>query len=166
MLTAMPRKQPLSKVDLEIAGRLTKLRLDWHLSRGDWARKTGLAADAIARIELGRMPLRYIDALRLLSALTQEDAYWPNIHPINPMWLFEGAEPVQIDWPLLLPSPDQLGLKHDVSFSDFISSSRELIVALSQADSEIILPEAWLRPYLFHWLKLSEREAKLGKGSG
>lgn len=73
---------------------------------------------------------------------------------------------MQIDWPLLLPMPDQLGLKHHISFSDFVASNRELIASLTRRDSETILPEMWLRPYLFHWLKLNERERKLGIGSG
>jgi hypothetical protein len=112
------------------------------------------------------MPLRYVDALKILSAFTQPYKFWPDVHPINPMWLYEGTEPTQIDWPMLLPTPEQIGFRQSILFSDYVALNRELLVALVKADSETILPEAWLQPYLSYWLKLRWLETKLGVGSG
>jgi len=145
----VPRKKPLSSADRAIARRLTQLREDWGLSREDLALSSTLAAGLITRVELGRMPFRYKDALHWLPAF-QESDFWAELSPINPLWIAEDARPVQLDWPLLLPFPNSIGIDPNISFSQFVAMFHGPLLALCKSPPEPELPEAWLASYLRH----------------
>lgn len=147
----MPRKNPLPPIDLGIAQRLAEFRTRSGLSRREWAVRRGVSPDLIARIELGRMPLRYGEAEWLLPMLVPAN---PIPSPINPLWLTDGALPIQLDWPFLLPKHDAIGLNPKTRFSEFVASNRELLAALAKDPRKAKLPEAWLTPYLMHWAQL------------
>lgn len=115
----------------------------------------------IARIELGRMPLRYGDALRLLQALIPS-ATIPA--PINPLWLAEGTWPVQLEWPFLLPKPEAIGLSPSTPFSKFVSENRGVLGAMASDPPEPELPESWLAPYLQEWTRLRSQAARVQTG--
>jgi transcriptional regulator with XRE-family HTH domain len=148
----MPRKNPVSATDLAIGKRLAQLRMDAQLSREELAARAGeLSAGVIARVELGRMPLRYVDAKKLLRALSPGARFEPDLRPINPLWLAEGIEPERVDWPLILPKNHHLGVDPSASFSNAIQLHRALIMRLVQDPAQVTLPESWLPAYCSHW---------------
>ncbi len=148
----MPRKNPVTATDIAIGKRLAHRRMEEQFSREELASNSGLSAGIITRVELGRMPLRYVDGKRLLRALSLlETKVWPDIRPINPLWLAEGMEPETVDWPLLLPQTQHLGVSFSASFSHVIQLHRALIIRLVQDPTTVQLPESWLRAYADHW---------------
>lgn len=147
----MPRKNPLPPPDQAIASRLAKLRLSLRLSRQDLANRSGLPPHLIARIELGRMPLRYGEAEQLLPALVPGGAI---LAPLNPLWVLDGTLPVRLEWPFLLPKHDAIGLDFKTPFSQFALANRKLLAALCKDTPEAELPESWLAPYLMRWDEL------------
>lgn len=158
----VPRKFTLSAGDLAVARRLSRLRTESRLSREDWALRSGVGAEVISRVELGRMPLRYEDARKLLASWCHSRDV--EMAPINPLWLAEGKEPMQLDWPLLLPAAEQIGLSYRTSFSAFATQNREVLAALTKEDPGDALPESWLFPYLLHWIKLEGLASKRARG--
>jgi transcriptional regulator with XRE-family HTH domain len=121
------------------------------LSRHDLAKRSGLAPHLIARIELGRMPLRYGEAEVLLPALLP---YASTLAPLNPLWLADGTLPIRLEWPFLLPTYDAIGLDFKTPFSQFVITNRELLAALCKDAPDAELPESWLLPYLMRWAEL------------
>jgi hypothetical protein len=84
--------------------------------------------------------------------------------PFNPLWLAGEVDwPVQMDWPLLLPETERLELPPALRFSEFVAMHHSLLVALTNDPPDPELPATWLQPYLFHWLKLHQKETDLGK---
>jgi len=159
----MPRKNPLPDTELGIGKRLTQFRAEFRLSREDIARIAQVPADILTRVELARMPLRYDDARKILGALGSPHPrlVWPDLRPINPLWLADGREPVQLEWPLLLPRIDALELPPSLRFSRFVEMHRDLLVALTADEPDAELPESWLWPYLLHLTGLQLKAGKL-----
>jgi transcriptional regulator with XRE-family HTH domain len=147
----VPRKKPVSENDLAIARRLKQLRIDCQFSRQELAERSQTPFGVITRVELGIMPLRYFDARRLLRGLSLYALSWLDLRPVNPLWLAEGEEPMQVDWPLLLPASRYLGVEVSASFSAVIKAHRSVIAALVADPSTAELPESWLAEYLNHW---------------
>jgi DNA-binding transcriptional regulator YiaG len=69
--------------------------------------------------------------------------------------------PIQMDWPLLLPSNESLELPPLLRFSEFVAMHRALLISLTKDLPEPELPATWLQPYLLHWLRLHKQESKL-----
>ena len=153
----MPRKNPVSATDLAIAKRLEFLRLDRQFSRQELSARTGVALGIITRVELGRMALRYLDANKLLRGLSIGGAIWPDLRPVSPLWLAEGKDPMNVDWPLILPASHHLGVDPSASFSSVINAHRDAISALISDPATAQLPESWLAAYLTHWDSLHLR---------
>jgi transcriptional regulator with XRE-family HTH domain len=147
----MPRKHPVSAIDLAIANRLEFIRLDRHFSRGELAARARIAPGIIARVELGRMALRYLDAKKLLRGLSAGGPIRTDLRPVSPLWLAEGKDPIDVNWPLILPDNHHLGAAPSASFSSVISAHRALLYALINDPTTALLPESWLAPYLSHW---------------
>lgn len=80
----MPRKNPLPTPDLKIGARVRIVRERLSLSRAAFAGKIGTDSSMVTNIELGRTPLRYGIALRLLS-----------VFAVNPRWLATGHLPMR-----------------------------------------------------------------------
>jgi hypothetical protein len=150
----MPRKTPVSTADLSIGKRLAHLRMDAQFSREELAVRAGLSPGLIARVELGRMPLRYSDGKVLLRALSPSGLAWPDLRPVNPLWLTEGMEPATVDWPLVLPQIQHLGVDFSASYCHVIKSNRDLIIRLVQDPTTVKLPESWLAAYCNSWENL------------
>ncbi len=138
------RKHPLPKMERAIAGRLTKLRKLAGLSRAELSSRAGIGPDLLARVELGRMPLRYVDARRLLIALAGGEAA---LFSINPHWLGFGRGLTQLNWPLLLPEFKEIGLNSKSRFSEFATDNRALLAGLAAEPPWAELPEFWLSSY-------------------
>jgi transcriptional regulator with XRE-family HTH domain len=157
----MPRKNPVPETEIAIGKRLAELRRDAQWSREELAFHVGRTAELIARVEWGRMPLRYTDAKEFLKAISYGKTMSLSvIRPINPLWLAEGMDPVVLDWPLVLPTTVELGVDVRSSFSHVIKLYRDLILKLVQDPISTRLPEPWLRAYFEKWGKLS-KEAHL-----
>jgi transcriptional regulator with XRE-family HTH domain len=76
----MPRKNPIGDIEIEIGRRLAQHRKSHRCPRSYLGARVGLDSAAIARIELGRVPLKYYQARSLLSFLN-----------LNPVWVATGA---------------------------------------------------------------------------
>jgi hypothetical protein len=100
----MPRKKPLPQRELEISARLKWFRLISLYPRRLFAHQAALDSSIIARIELGRTPIRYEVGRQLCL-----------VHSINPNWLATGKEDVPWRWPL--PRADELGVSPSALFS-------------------------------------------------
>lgn len=150
----MPRKSPLSSADLEVARRINELRKLYRLSREDWARRAGQSQELIARIELGRVPLLFRHAAALLPHLSR---HGDRVEPFNPLWMADGSSPMRLDWPFLLPSPEDLGVSGDIRFVDFVGANRSILEGLIRFPPQGQIPESWLAPYLHHWAKLLKK---------
>jgi transcriptional regulator with XRE-family HTH domain len=162
---AVPRKTPLSEEDAAIGRRLKQLRMDRQFSREELANRAGIAVGIVTRVELGRMPLRYLDGKRLLRALSLGMGVYPDLQPINPLWLAEGREPIEAAWPLILPPIHHLNFDPTASFLSVIAAHRELLANLITAPTETQIPEAWLSTYLNHWETLSHKVQTLSAGA-
>jgi transcriptional regulator with XRE-family HTH domain len=150
----MPRKNPVSATDLAIGKRLAHLRMGARISREELAvRAGGLSPGLIARVELGRMPLRYKDARHWLQGLGGGN-FLAELSPINPFWLAEGTQPPQLAWPLFLPEAQAISLNPNISFSQFVAMFRSALIGLCKYPPEPRLPESWLAPYLSHLVSL------------
>ena len=143
----MPRKHPLPESELVICRRLIELRGNARLSRAELVRLSGLQHDLITRVELGRMPLRYGDAVRWLPALVLES---PTRSPVNPLWIIDHRQPKQVTWPLLLPKPEYIGIPPRTRFSKFVADHLELLKGLAKNPPEGDLPKSWIFPYNAH----------------
>ena len=130
----MTRKTPISAVDLAISKRLGQARKGINLSRHNLAIRSGVSIGVITRVELGRSPLRYKDARRILRTLDRE--FCSETTPINPLWLAEGIEPTRVNWPFLLPDNSEIDEPDRLLFSAFVAKYR----ALLEADSLIKIP--------------------------
>jgi transcriptional regulator with XRE-family HTH domain len=157
----VPRKHPVSEIDREIGRRLQWIRIDRQFTREELAPRADMSAGTIARVELGRMPLRYVDGKSLLRGLAPGIGAWPDMQPINPLWLAEGMEPVIVDWPLILPAVHHLRIEFSASFSSVVAAYRDLLLLLVKSPSAARLPEAWLPDYLRHWDRLDSKAAVL-----
>ena len=142
---------------------MTTLRQEQRLSRDDWSRRSDVSSGVITRVELGRMPLRYEDARRLLPALSVGG--WVDIFPVNPLWLAEGIGPIELNWPILLPASEQIGLKPGISFLSFVAENRALLADLAKDPPEAVLPEPWLQAYLYHWVSMRPKVRRLLTGT-
>jgi hypothetical protein len=60
-------------------------------------------------------------------------------------------EPATVEWPLVLPNIEHLGLHLLSSFSNVIQLYRDLIVKLVQDPTSAQLPESWLPAYSRNW---------------
>jgi transcriptional regulator with XRE-family HTH domain len=157
----MPRKNPLPESELAIGRRLMELRAMANLSRAELVKLCPVRHDLVSRVELGRMPLRYGDAERLLPWLA---APGPIPSPINPLWLAYGTWPIQLEWPFLLPKPDSIGLSYRTRFSAFVASHRKLLEGLTKEPPEADLPESWIVPYAVYFATLRGRLARMERG--
>ncbi|MCX6923409.1 MAG: hypothetical protein NT154_09415 [Verrucomicrobia bacterium] len=100
----MPRKIPLSDVEVAICSRLKLYRQRCDLPRRLFARDSGLDTAVIIRLELGRTPLRYGVASRITRAFS-----------INPVWLATGEGDISAHVPL--PFADDIGADERELFS-------------------------------------------------
>jgi transcriptional regulator with XRE-family HTH domain len=101
----VPRHRAINKKDLEIAKRVRLMRKAQKCSRAFLATKSGTHHQAIVRIEIGRTPLKYGLATRLVWALS-----------CNPAWLATGKG--KPDSYFRLPDAKSLGVHEDACFSD------------------------------------------------
>jgi DNA-binding transcriptional regulator YiaG len=154
-MLAVPRKNPIPETDLAIARRLVELREMCRISRKEWAKRSGIKPDLLARFELGRVPLRYDDARKLLSSLNP--GHLADLFPLNPLWLAEGTKPIQLNWPMFMPDSAQIGLSPGASFSGFAAANRDLLLGFARDVPEAGLPQSWLQPYLYHWAALQSK---------
>ena len=115
-----------------------------NLSRAELAKLSGLRHDLITRVEQGRMPLRYADAVFWLRALVMES---PTRSPVNPLWLVDDKQQMQVRWPLLLPRPEYIGIPYRTRFSEFVADNRKLLEGLAKNPPEGDLPISWIFPY-------------------
>lgn len=145
----MPRRNPLTGDELAIGQRLARFRIHLRLSRQAVGDIAGIPADVLARVELGRMPLRYEDARNILPALrTGRLSPIPDCRVVNPLWLATGEGSPQLQWPLFLPDSDSLNLEPKLPFSRFVAMHRPLLIRLCKDKPDPGLPETWLQPYL------------------
>jgi transcriptional regulator with XRE-family HTH domain len=155
------RQPPDFEIERRISARFRELRELKLQSQSQVAKALGATRDRIANIESGRTPLRYREARRALNAQEDQGMTWP----FNPLWLAGHVDwPIQMDWPLLLPDTESLELPQALRFSEFVAIHYSLLVALTKDVPDPELPPTWLQPYLFHWLRLHQRESDLGKG--
>ena len=95
----MPRINAISKRDLEVAARIKKVRKIRKCTRAYLAAQIGVTTDAVKRIELGRVPLKYELARRIFTCLG-----------INPHWAASGKDSafryVQLPTSIELNVPD------------------------------------------------------------
>lgn len=138
-----------------------ELRGTAKLSRAELVRLSGLKHDLITRVELGRMPLRYGDAVRWLPALVLES---PTRSPVNPLWLIDDTQAMQVTWPLLLPKPEYIGIPHRIRFSEFVADHRKLLDGLTKKPPEGDLPESWIFPYAAHFAEWRRRQDRTDRG--
>ncbi len=161
----MPRKKPVSEIDLAIGRRLGELRLDREFSREELADRAQVSAGVITRVELGYMPLRYFDARRLLRGLAIGSAASSDLRPVNPLWLARGSGTAEVGWPLILPANHHLGIPEAASFSTVIEANHNLISTLVDDPLHAQLPESWLAAYLEHWDALRQKAFELEDGA-
>ena len=157
----MSRKNPLPESEFAIGRRLVELRDMAGLSRAELVKLCPLTHDLITRVELGITPLRYADAERWLPHLAVPG---PIPCPVNPLWLTDGTWPIQLEWPLLLPKPDAIGLPPRMRFSAFVAKHRKLLEGLAKEPPEADLPESWIVPYAVYFAALRGRLAKTDRG--
>lgn len=101
----MPRTNPISKKDREIAARIREIRLRQKCPRSFLASRAGVSAGFIARIELARAPLKYTQARDIFSTLQ-----------INPLWAATGE-----GFPhgyAYMPSVTELQISPKLTFSE------------------------------------------------
>lgn len=79
----MPRTNPISKQDREIASRIREHRRASKCTQSYLAAQIGIEAAAITRIELGRVPLKY-DLARILFSLLEANPKWVATGQGNP----------------------------------------------------------------------------------
>jgi transcriptional regulator with XRE-family HTH domain len=139
------RKTPVAAVELNIGKRLTDLRKGLNLSRKKLEKTSGVPIGVITRVELGRTPIRYRDARRILAAFDKE--FSSEMIPLNPLWIAEGVGPVRLKWPFILPENDSISLHERAAFSEFVQANRELLLRLDTVERNVRLPESWLRAY-------------------
>jgi hypothetical protein len=143
----VPRKNPLPEADLAVAKRLIVLRGDCQLSREELSEQSLVGVGVISRVELGRMPLRYGDARKLLFGLSLGDFYQYVVNPINPLWLAEGLEPMRLNWPIFLPAAISLKIDLNITFLKFVEANRQLLFDLVTNIAQAEIPESWLLIY-------------------
>jgi transcriptional regulator with XRE-family HTH domain len=100
----MPRKNPVSQREIEIGRRLAEKRKAYLCPRSYIAMRVGMDSGAIARIELGRVPLKYYHARLLLQFLD-----------VNPIWVATGSG--NRDHYFDLPEAEALGCNDSDPFS-------------------------------------------------
>ena len=156
----MPRKTLLPDDELRICQRVAYIRNKHNLSREDWSRVSGMTAGRIARIEWGRTFFLYEDFLQLMPWLLGGPNSLASMRPINPLWLCDGKEPTRLEWPLLLPSTEFLGIRFNIGFKDFVEENRTILTALIYDRDRCVLPPKWLMPYFKHgsWLKAKSEQ--------
>lgn len=158
----MPRIHPLPATETAIGRRLAQVRRARRLSRHDLA-KPRLPFHIVARIELGRMPLRYEHALMVLPALARG---LPVTMALNPLWVAEATPPVWLEWPLALPPPESIGIPGATPFSEFVANNRAVLVGLAEDPPRPCLPETWLIFYLLRWGELLASADSVHQGIG
>jgi transcriptional regulator with XRE-family HTH domain len=76
----VPRAAPLPDDELQICNRFARFRRETGLSRAEFARQCKLETEALARVELGRAPLRFGVFCAVHAAFQ-----------LNPVWLLYGV---------------------------------------------------------------------------
>ena len=119
----MPRINPISKQDREIAARIKEIRQSSKCTRAYLAHLIGVAPAAITRIELGRVPLKYALAHSIFYSLQ-----------INPQWAAtgKGAPKGYVS----LPSAADLKVTENALFSEVCSTHLSQLFKKTTADSE------------------------------
>ena len=157
------RKTPMAAVDLAIGRRLQQLRKEAGWSRSEFGRAAGLDADAVARVELGRAPLRYSQAVELLATIAHRSG--DGRSPINPLWLTHVKFPIRITWPFVLPYLGSQEKEHKTRFSAFVLDNLYVLEALAVDAPHGVLPESWLQTYSMGetslWGALEKRRSDL-----
>lgn len=128
----MPRVNPLPKRELEICGRLTFVRKLTGLSREGFG--FSLFDDAIKRVELGRVPLRYELATRI----------WTRTPEINPLYLALGEGPPMLEFGIFLPTPFQVRASAGDLFSSVIEQFSDDLRTLFTPGVVQRLPMSWI----------------------
>jgi DNA-binding transcriptional regulator YiaG len=142
------------EVERKIATRFAELRSLRNFSLSEFAKEIGLTKDQVSNVERARSPLRYVNARRALQAVTTNNIHRPPyLLPFNPLWLSGTSDwPIQLDWPILLPMPESIGLDFTLRFSQFVQDHLPLLQIFASDNPENArLPESWLEPYAYHW---------------
>lgn len=105
IISAVPRKNPIPPKDSEVASRIKAVRSSWKLSRSFIAARCATNSGEIARIELGRVPLKYGIAKQLLRYFD-----------LNPVWLMTGKGEQGKYIPL--PDSEVLGASDNDAFTE------------------------------------------------
>jgi transcriptional regulator with XRE-family HTH domain len=124
----MPRINPISRLDREIAARIKYFRQNSKCTRSYLASLIGTKPGSITRIELGRVPLKYNVARSIFSNLK-----------INPLWAATGRGEPKMN--ILLPNSTQLKVPDNAVFSEVFSRHLLKFFESKKADSksEIVL---------------------------
>jgi transcriptional regulator with XRE-family HTH domain len=119
----VPRINPISKQDREIAARIKEIRQSCKCTRAYLAHLIGVAPAVITRIELGRVPLKYALAHSIFYSLQ-----------INPQWAAtgKGAPKGYVS----LPSAADLNVSENELFSEVCSTHLSQLFKKTTADSE------------------------------
>jgi transcriptional regulator with XRE-family HTH domain len=119
----VPRINPISKQDRDVAARVKEFRRGCKCTRAYLAAQIGVAGAAITRIELGRVPLRYELARQIFSILK-----------INPLWAAIGKGEPNDYTPL--PTSLELNVPENTAFSDVFATRLSKTFLNEKADSE------------------------------
>lgn len=136
----VPRSSPVPRAEKEIGARVAEARRQHGLSRISFAEGMFPDASALVRIELGRVPLRYLMARK----------FWQKMPQLNPLFLSAGKAPLRLELPLWLPQPKDIDVPHDALFSAVIERySTELMTLLGPKETHR-LPPSWIPAQRFY----------------
>ena len=127
----MPRVHSLPARERDIAVRLKSLRKLAGLSRQAFSM---MYEDAIARVELLRMPLRFELAERI----------WLRNPTINPLYLANGEGPPHLTFKIYLPRVHEIGATPGELFSAVIDRFTAELRTLWGTEDASALPLSWL----------------------
>jgi transcriptional regulator with XRE-family HTH domain len=126
--------KPLPTEEGQICRRLKEARQVYEFSRGELARRVRLDLGALARVEQGRVPLRYEVARAL----------WLAMPHLSPLFLCNGTEPIGLGFEFQLPVARDLGFGKEALFSEVIARFAEDLATLTGPPNLQRLPPAWV----------------------
>ena|ERR1044071_2689736 len=132
---AVPRKNPLPAREVEIGHRLMSARKAKRYSRALLARFADIDPSMLVRVEIGRAPLKYEPARRMLERLG-----------VRASWLANGTGRIDAGTNLIgsIPAIEDLGITQTALFSEVFDRflSQPLTPRLASAEPAPVLGEA------------------------
>jgi transcriptional regulator with XRE-family HTH domain len=105
----MPRAKQLPQIEIQTCTRIKLFRETTELPRRIFAKQASIDPSALARVELGRAPLKYGMAVRICDAFA-----------VNPQWIASGDG--RMDIGVALPRPASLGVSKSALFTEVFAA--------------------------------------------